>query len=286
MVDVIQLFAPLGLRFWDAATDEPVSAGLRVAAAPADGGEARTRATRTVSGVFAFHDLPGLRDLTHPPGVGPPEDVPPATVLVRVDDAQGRFLPVVHRIDLPLPERGVYRPPTGGPPALSPPAGFEPRFYLFSAPSRRARPGLAEVRARLASSPDGPPLAYALVVVETGEALHISRSDDDGQVAVLFPYPPIETPVGDGSPLPDVGASLHAQEWSLDVRVFHDPARLDDPLGDGIPELGELLAQRDSPVGIRASTDGPALDLLPALLRFGEPCILRTDNLSVLLVDS
>lgn len=293
LLEDIRTFAPLGFRFWDAATDAPVASALAVTAGPADAPEPRYPAVRTASGVFAFHRLPGLRAFTHPDRNAEEVEagMAPAALYVRVDDPLGRFLPVLHRVDLPLPERGVYRLPGGSPPApLSPPAGAPHRFYLFSAPTRPALPGMAAVRATLHEVGTRTPAAHAIVEVQTDAVRHLSVADAEGRVALVFPYPPLASPLGTGSPLTASEAPLRAQTWDLDVRVYYDPDVLDDPFDEGVPELRSILAQRQAPALVwplpeDSAPGSPPDPAFAAALRFGQPCVLRTEGLPVLLIE-
>ena len=57
--ETTRLYAPLGIRFWDAATDSQVHDGLAVRAWPADSPELVAEAFLTRSDIYAFRDLPG-----------------------------------------------------------------------------------------------------------------------------------------------------------------------------------------------------------------------------------
>ena len=58
------LVCPFGVRFWDSVTRTPIGDGLRVTARPTLGGSGTLdrEAIITRSDIFAFHNLPGLRD--------------------------------------------------------------------------------------------------------------------------------------------------------------------------------------------------------------------------------
>src|SRR5437773_1580626 len=106
------VFTPLGIRFWDPARNVPVTDDLVVTARP-DGAFGRvTPAFRTASGVYAFEGLPGMYTVEHPdvppePPAGPPT---PQPFLIEVADLQRRFLPILFRVELPLPYRGLFQP--------------------------------------------------------------------------------------------------------------------------------------------------------------------------------
>src|SRR6201992_237265 len=152
------IVTPLGIRFWDPATDTQVADGLKVIAYPDGARRPATTGLCTVSGVYAFHGLPGLRAVEDPQGdaasVG---SLPPAARFrIEVTDTEDRFLPMAFSVDAPF--RGIY------------PADL-PGFFLFSAPTRSSTPFVAAVRAQLsvigsATVPDRP-AAHAVLEIQT-----------------------------------------------------------------------------------------------------------------------
>ena len=158
------IFTPLGIRFWDPATDRQIAHGLRVRAWPDGAVEPVRTAFRSASGVYAFQGLPGLRAVEYPPANGGAASPPAAQrFVVAVEDEQRRFLPATLRVDAPF--EGIY--PTALP--ASPPGAALPGLYLFSAPWRSAA-GLAAVRADLVRRSTGQPAAHAVLELEVEES--------------------------------------------------------------------------------------------------------------------
>lgn len=103
------ILAPLGVRFADAVTREPVDDGLAVHVYPTASPQWRTRAFPNRSGTFVLHRAAGLQNATR--GAGDEQfwnALPPGrSYTVEVADARGRFLPLV--FSTPLPVRGLFR---------------------------------------------------------------------------------------------------------------------------------------------------------------------------------
>lgn len=286
ILEQINIFTPLGIRFVDVATDAPVRDGLFVTARPLDLDEPRVQAFRTASGVFAFQRLPGLRDVEYmiDDGLGSPPQ--PQSYLVEVRDFQERFLPVVFQVELPFPERGLF--PLAA--QSSPPADPPPGFYLFSAPSRSAVPGLAVVHAQLQDAATGEPAAHALLELENQGETWFGVADAEGRLTVQFPYPPLTVTLQSSPPFGST--PLHAHTWTLDVRVRYAPDTLTFFSTTALPEFRSVSDQApgllyeetpDSPV------IGTPVATTQAMLRYGEQTVLRTRDgpqaLSVLLIE-
>ena len=165
VLEELEVFTPLGIRFWDLTRDVAVSEGLQVTIRPPERPDLARQAFQTPSGIYAFRNLPGLRhveasDPDLPAGVHPVDGSPPQgqRFIVEVEDRLRRFLPVTFAVD--LPHRGIY--PTR--PLGSPPGDGLPGFFLFSAPSRAILADTAVLRAQLVERlPGGQtrPAAYA-----------------------------------------------------------------------------------------------------------------------------
>ena len=103
---------PLGILFWDSARDAQVVGPLQVSARPAGQPSATpTNSFTTMSGIYAFSGLPGLRAFEYPPIGTPPPAFPtgPAGVLqfwIDVVDPSGDFNPVT--FTAPAPYLGLY----------------------------------------------------------------------------------------------------------------------------------------------------------------------------------
>ena len=123
-IEELDLFCPLGLRFWDPVLDRPVGEGLLVSAWPLPAARPVTRAFRTRSGVYAFQRLPGLGPVERPSASdnAPSAASPPGgrPFVVEVVDTRRRFLPAAVEIELPLPYRGVFLAQGPGAPASRP----------------------------------------------------------------------------------------------------------------------------------------------------------------------
>ena len=264
-------FTPLGIRFWDPATNSQVSHGLRVRAWP-DGATGPVReAFRTASGVYAFQGLPGLRTVEYPTHNGGSTSPPVGQrFVVAVEDQQRRFLPVVLRVDAPF--TGIY--PTAL--AASPPGEALPGFYLFSAPWRTAT-ALAVVRADLVRESSGEPAAFAVLEVDGQESgVWHGIADERGSVAVFFPIPPFQATLGSSPPGPQ--APPQEQQWQVTARVLYEPAHLETPAGADVPDLRTVLTQAGGVVW--AAAGGASAAQLNATLSFGQDLTLRTTGLA------
>ena len=243
VIEELSTFCPLGLRFWDAVSDDQVRNGLQVRAWPVPARRPVVNAFRTVSGNYAFQGLPGLREIETPSAAVPPAS-PPLTrpFVVEASDPERRFLPIAFRVDLPLAARGLFMPPL-----VSSPAPGVGGFYLFSSPVRQRPPGIAVVRSELVDLV-GAPVPWAMVrVTIAGQGDRWGLADEAGRVAVQFPLP-LLTPFGElfGSP-PGVvsppGPPVGDRTWDVTVAVFSEPSRLTPLPGTTLPDLAEVFQQ-------------------------------------------
>ena len=253
----LTITSPYGVRFWDVAGRDFVRSGLALAVGEVDSPRALTIAqngsgTWIVGGLrlkrpraefasdAAFRDSDDFRwgDGTQPFWDRWP--TPVTTLELTVRDPESRFLP--YRFRSPAPQRGFARRVCGEAPIDAMP--------LYPAPARRVPTGMAIVRAQLATlawtSPPGDhqqrlPAAWAYVTVMiAGQAAGSSYADEQGRVAVMFPWPkPLDNSLS--SPPPgSSGNALINQTWRVRLRAFYDglPA-------DTIPDLSRVLAQRE-----------------------------------------
>jgi len=262
--------ALLGVRAWDGATGRAVTDGLTLT-------EVRrgVRAVPTRSGVFAFHDLPGLR----PSSFGAGDDgfwaSPPAhaRLTLELSDERKRYLDF--RFDADAPGQGVFRESCA---AGSPPELDVPGVPLFSSPGRLVPGGLAAVRAELWNAQTDAPAAWAVLEVTAApRATALGVADARGSVLVLLPYP--EPPWQTGSP-PPTAVALSEQTWTVDVAVRYDPAAT-VPGALVAPDLCAVLLQ---PAATALAVLSPPVALTSATLSFGQPLTLATPGHPVLHV--
>jgi hypothetical protein len=277
----LTMVAPLGLRFWDEVSAKVIGDGLDVTAYPADDSARRVKAFTSRSGVYVLRDLPGMRSLEN--GAG--DDAfwrnlsGSRSFVVEVIDLERRFLPFAMRVN--VPERGVFAwqdPLSPSPP--SPAIGVP----LYSSPSRQAPTSMAVVRAELrewrpGGNHEGNPAAWAVLEARlSGRLLARGFADEQGRVALIFPYPePITHTLGSppsGSP-PQAGApQLRDQEWTIEIAAFCEPLR-PAPIGNrpSLADLSDILTQK--PATLWADTER-GRTLGEVTLHFGRDLVLRS----------
>lgn len=264
----LNLFTPLGIRFWDPVYERQVRDGLLVTAYAADDPGSGIPAFRTAAGVYAFQRLPGLHDLVYR-GESPPEA---RSFLVSVADRQQRFLPVVFSVELPLPYRGLFLVDALSSPLISNPPGF----YLFSAPGRVPGSGLAVLRAQLYDQASRGAAAYAVLEMHLpdGTAWY-GLADERGTVTLLCPYPSFLSSPGTSPPVPNP-MPLNQQNWPVQIRVRYAPDML-VPTALQRPELASILRQ---PAGLiwPHSSDPPDSEWAGSLI-YGQELQIQTDGL-------
>lgn len=274
----LSVFTPLGIQFWDAASDLPVSDGLLVVAQPVDGDYPPVPARRTPSGVYAFQGLPHLRAVEFPRDdavASPPESF---NYLVTVEDRLERFLPTAFGVNLPLGYRGLFL----SVPLSSLPGGSG-RAYLFSAPTRPVPPGMAAIRADLWDHERQIPAAHAALQVELVGVAWTGIASDRGAVLLVLPYPIVER-LRLGSP-PGAGPSGFAgQTWPVLVNVRYEPGKLTYPLSTKpdvawpwtvTPSLKSILDGQGA-ASIWFSATQPPVFQWTTDLTFGVELVLRT----------
>lgn len=276
VLDTVTRTALLGVRPWDAVTGQAITDGLRLTELRR-GSVARPNR----SGVFVFHDLPGLRASAYGSGddafwANPPAS---ASLVLELVDGERRFLPF--RFPADAPARGIFREHC--PAAFSPPEIDVPGVPLFSAPSRPLPTGLAVVRADLWDVELDAPASWAVLeVTPDGAPTTRGIADPQGRVLVALSYP---EPHWSGSSPPAGSSALADQTWSLQVAVRYDPAGASPPLPEpsaGIaPDLCTVLGQGPA---ILLADLSPATPLTGATLAFGRQLTLRTPGRSDLLV--
>lgn len=267
----------LGIRFWDPVFDRQVNSGLRVTAWQSGDPDYYTSAFVTASGIYAFQDLPGMRDYERATA----EDPAPGAAIpftIAIDDLERRFTPLTLALDLPLPYRGVY--PTAAP--LSPPDEAPLGFYLFSAPSRQPTAATAVIHAWLQLNGSEEMAANAVLVAEVGGDPWFGIADENGRATILLPYPSFNRTLGASPP---IGPAPSQQQWPVTVSVRYEPGVVNAPVdrvGRSRPEIRTLLQQGTQPLW--QTPAGPPSQTATFDLAWGQELVLRTGVLPVLRI--
>ena len=274
MLEIVTRTALLGVAFWDSVSGRAVADGLTLTEL-----RSGTAAVANAGGVFALHDLPGMRASAF--GAGDPAfwGSPPAHTrsILELRDSRRRFLDF--RFSADAPTRGLFdqyctstSPPDG-------PVGVVP---LFSSPTRPVPAGIAVVRADLWDLASGREAAWALVEVTAAGQVHRGVAGPDGRVAVFLPYPEPQS----------------ARHLAPRRRRRHCPRRPGPCPSRSSTHRNPAVLQRVVPahtpqICVRCSrqADATALDsespiapLAPQTLAFGRDLVLRSAGQSVLLV--
>lgn len=246
--------AALGVRFWDVARGTSLVDGLKVEVFPRRNPRARKPMPPNRSQVYAVHVASGLADFS-----ASDVDIPelwsrPEAALrdyrIEVSDPQGRFLPMAFDADLPQPGLLTWQAPWLSPPVPiampgtsgSPPQLMLERVPLFSAPERGVPDAQAVVYAQMREPLTHRAAAWALLGVSIdGQRRGIGLSDDQGRVAVMFPYP--EPPRQALASPPQARSDF---SWPVELEVFWsgEPSPPAEP--PSIPDLAQVLAQLEA----------------------------------------
>jgi hypothetical protein len=265
LLESVTRTALLGMRFWDALTARVVCEGITVTETSSG-----TAGTAGPSGVFAFHDLPGLYASAFGDGspgfwASPPEH---AVFSFEVTDATNTFLPFGFSAAAPTRELLAQAP--SSPPGMS-------DMPLFSSTARQLPAASAVVRAELWDALAARPAPSALLEVTVSGATHYGLSDAAGRVVVAFPYP--EPPTQISSP-PGSQGSWTTATWPLTLGVRYAAA----PAGaasSAVPMLDAVLAQ---PQAVLLAASSPETPLGGATLPYGSELVLRSAGQSTLSV--
>ncbi len=272
----------LGLRFWDVATGDACVHGLQVGVFRAADPAVVAPALPNRSGLYVAHAVPGLRAFEFADdSLGDPWATPASLYRLSVSDPQGRFLPMV--LDAALPARALLSeglawlspasplalPGASGSPSSSLLAGIP----LFSAPGRPVPEPLAVVYAQMRESSTGLSVAWGLLEVRIdSRPCGLGLADDQGRVAVMFPYP--EPPRMQLASPPEARNSFN---WQVELRAFW--SRPSPPLAPtAAADLGTVLDQLTEPRNVVASTLSPGASMS---LSYRVPLTARTEGAAV-----
>jgi hypothetical protein len=262
--DRIRQVALLGMRFRDDAMARPVTDGLAVVVSDPRRTNMSVSTVRSPTGIEVLHAFPGLAHLASGSGDDAywqqvealAERSPPAlpTLRVRVDDAQGRFLPA--RFDVVVPHRGLF-----GLRGLSSSPADATDLPLYSRPSRATPGAVAVIRAQLRDDAYDRYAAWAFVTVTYG-GVEIGRgvADEAGRVVIFCPYP--QFPVAGMSP-----SMAPVPVWSLELAVGY-AGRTEE-----LPDLADLHRQ---PAAVIVGDFSPPGERIDVELAFGEDLIVRS----------
>lgn len=272
LLDRLTIVAPLGIRFRDSVTGLTVDGGLTVSAYLPGNPSRRVEAIPNRTGVYVFHNLPGLWEIEYPEtGEDPLDgDHSQKSLIVEVADYRRRFIPFMIHVKAPV--KGLYKWDVG--PASSPP--FESSVVLYSAPTRPVWSPMAVVRAELWDPLFGRPASWAVVdVVIDGAVAGRGISDADGRLLVMFPYPePKDAPA---SPALAGPLTLYDQTWPIRLRASYSPeAEVPE-----IPELDRVIEQNDATLWFALS---PAVALDQQTLKYGSQLVAASESRSELLI--
>ncbi|MCA1815502.1 MAG: hypothetical protein LC746_03690 [Acidobacteria bacterium] len=288
VLERLTLTAPLGVVFHDTVTGLRVGSGLDVSVYQKAMPLSRAKMFPNPSGVFVLQHAPGLsRDFEF--GAGDDEfwsNLPqPISYVMEVSDREGRFQPFSSEIELPLPQRGIFRwvsPLDTSPPDTSSlDVGKPASVPLYSAPARTVPPGMAVVRADLLDTERDAPAAWAIVEAHyEGNLIGRGMSDARGSLALIFPFPePVTTAVA--SPLesqPSVRSpKLYEQTWEVSLGAAYAGVAEGATVAE-IPDLRATLEQLAlAPARLWRDHAGGA-ELTGVALRFGRETVLKTED--------
>src|ERR1041385_1949360 len=278
-LDRVTTVAPLGLQFHDAATGAMVGDGLSVWAFPSGRPAAKRPLVANRVGVYVLHHAEGLIDLEHGEGDQNYWQGTPATkkFVIEVSAEYSRFQPF--RIAIDLPTKDIFKW-TGGSPLSS-----MTSIPLYSSPARQAFGGMAVVRAELhdpfRAGTGGNAAAAVLELYDANLLVARGFADDQGRVALIFPYPSPRSFSGSppsplSSPPVATGPALTDQVWPLKVRAFYEPplsSPFNELIQDALPDLKSTLAQAEAQLWADASRTEM---LSEVALQFGRALVLKS----------
>jgi hypothetical protein len=281
--DRLTLVAPLGLRFCDLMSGGFVGDGLDVQVYPAGSPRTRVTALANRKGVYVLHHAPGLREVEQGKGDQKYWDSPPPTktFVVEVNDNQRRFQPF--QFAASLPAKGIYKWTD----APSSPLVASESIPLYSSPVRSVPAGMAVVRADLWDESRDAAASWAVLEASmNGQVIARGIADEQGRIALIFPYPPprafaISSPPGSPLSSPPIasGLPLTEQVWPIQLRALYTPERpVPSPPNSfaetsALPELRFTLSQPEATIWADAECTEP---LLETSLHYGQEVVLKS----------
>jgi hypothetical protein len=283
VIDHITGVAPLGLRFRDEVSGKIIGDGLVVTVYAATRPQRRVRALSNPSGIYVLRHLPGLRAFEHGQAAENVSASPLSTqpFVIEVEDDERRFQPFL--LTTHLPERDVFVWEDPSPP-LSPGAIVD--VPLYSAPTRMVPAAMAVLRADLwdpRPDPEGGPAAWAVIAAHLpGQRSVRGVADDQGHIALIFPYPDPGSDVFSSppdSPLlspPAGSSSLRHHLWTIELEAAYTRLRPVAPFRHlpALPHLGDVITQ---PPATLWSAFGHT-ELAATTLTFGQELVVTSDT--------
>lgn len=287
IIETITQYSCLGIRFWDPVAGDCVQDDLTVTARPATATRPVKTAVRTHSGVYAFNNLPGLREIEQGGYGDYPVASPPVQkrFVVEIRDRLGRFVDVGFSVDLPLPYNGLYLLRPQNSPPSSPPNSIPRGFNLYSAITRTPPSMIVAIRGELLDADTGKPAAHAVVciITEDGFEWH-GLADVHGRFVTLMPYPTLIDAIG-GSPAVQNKRPLHEQTWPLSIEVRYAPKSVQPLPYSTLKEYSSVLSQPPARIWPTAPGNGRApMTKQDVRLYYGKDVILKTAGQSKLMV--
>ncbi len=273
--------APLGLQVWDVATSAHRVNGLDIQVMTGARFAKRTRAFANRSGIYCALGIPGLSRFELNADDATNRDWPTRPYKIEVRDPAAHFLPFTFDANLPATGllEGIFS--RTSPPQLfespltqdSPPSPTLRQVPLFSSTSRPAPDSLAVVRAELRELGTDREAAWCLLTVSIDAVVKgIGLADQQGRVAVLFPYP--ERPRPALTSPPSANRDFH---WNIQLTAYYTPRPINSA-APAIADMAEVLAQLNLPPRrlYRSTLSTP--ETLPSQpLEYRVPLTVRTE---------
>ena len=261
---------PLGLQVWDIATATHLIEGLEIqvtSGARATG----TRAATNRSGVYYAFSVPRLQQFELNEDDIDAWKTQRRPYKIEVCDPAGRFLPFVFDADLPIRDLMTWLTSRTSPPqpfiVPSDQSSVIQQIPLFSSVSRPVPDTLAVVRAELREIDTNRPAAWSLLKVSIDTTvLGIGLADQNGRVAILFPYPKRSSST--------LAPAISVFRWDIELTAYYTPWQTAVP---DAPDLAYLVKQFDSPRKLIQSMEFPTQALSVQVLEYRKPLTVRTE---------